>query len=460
MSLRTQIEELRGARPIIRPPQLPAKLQMDEALGRAAARHDQPSKIDKIEYEALRAKLHGGAAVASLTSRDLRLAATCLFDGEKPLIDDAAFLRQYLGALRSIRSRNAVRRLIGAYMLHFDPKRAGIREISYFLSEAVSSINSRWEWPRRHREFKLFDPEQVASHLFGLTKNSAAPRQELARAGLVGTLGTGKLAGYVFLEALNSARAELEAKGSTELVNKLTAWIRGEDGRLHFTEHRNIFANTLLLPWVTTDPDHLLREKIQNCLLEILGDPRINNPAWVRSDDAARAVITRWLAKATLEQFLKVVDRVAAKHQWEYRRAFWGAYMDRQFVSNSWVAFGAEGASVARGLSETSGDNLMRQFASLGKAAADQAVLLLQIDNLVIADWSHNGKLRIWQRGNRRAPAFGATGYIASQLRSEPEFETAHLPPNGWQVKTESYIRHHTGIKLSQVDYMPRRRGS
>jgi hypothetical protein len=322
----------------------------------------------------------------------------------------------------------------------------------------VSSIGSRWEWPRRHREFKLFDPDQVTSHLFRLTKDSTGPREELARAGLVGTLSTGKLAGSVFLEALKSTRERLDANGSIEDVNKLTAWIRGEDGRLHFTEYRNVFANTLLLPWVATDPDRLLRDKIQDCLLELLGDPRINNPAWVRSDDAARAVITRWLAKATLEQFLKVVDRVAAKHQWDYRRAFWGAYIDRQYVSNSWVAFGAGGAAVARGLADDSGDKLMKQFASLGQSAADQAVLLLQVDNLIIADWSHNGKLRIWRRGNRRAPEFGAAGYTASQLRAEPEFETAHLPPNGWQAKAESYIRQHTGIKLHQADYMPRHR--
>jgi hypothetical protein len=274
----------------------------------------------------------------------------------------------------------------------------------------------------------------------------------------VGTLSTGKLAGSVFLEALKSTRERLEASGSIEDVNKLTAWIRGEDGRLHFTEYRNVFANTLLLPWVGTDPDHLLRDKIQNCLLELLGDPRINNPSWVRSDEAARAAITRWLVKATLEQFLKVVDRVAARHQWDYRRAFWGAYIDRQYVSNSWVAFGAGGATVARGLAEDSGDKLMKQFASLGQCAADQAVILLQIDNLIIADWSHNGKLRIWRRGNRLAPEFGAAGYIASQLRTEPEFETAHKPPNGWQAKAGSYIRQHTGIKLHQVDYMPRHR--
>jgi hypothetical protein len=211
-------------------------------------------------------------------------------------------------------------------------------------------------------------------------------------------------------------------------------------------------------PWTSKEPDRRLRETIQS-LLEFLGDPRINKDAWVRSDETARSIIIRWLAKATLKQFLKVVDRVAAKHQWDYRRAFWSAYIEGQFVSNSWVAFGTEGAEVATRLAKSSDDKLMRQFATLGKAGSNQAVLLLQIHDLIIADWSHNGRLRIWRRGNSSAPEFGSASYIASQLRANPEFEIAHLPPDGWQAKAEAYIRRHTGIKLLQVDYMPRSRG-
>jgi hypothetical protein len=68
-------------------------------------------------------------------------------------------------------------------------------------------------------------------------------------------------------------------------------------------------------PGQAKEPDHRLRERIQNHLLEFLGDRRISKDTWVRSDERARSVIIRWLAKATLEQSLKVVDRVAAKHQ-------------------------------------------------------------------------------------------------------------------------------------------------
>jgi hypothetical protein len=165
----------------------------------------------------------------------------------------------------------------------------------------------------------------------------------------------------------------------------------------------------------------------------------------------------RWLAHATLEQFLKVVDRVAAKHQWDYRRAFWGAYIEKKFVANAWVAFGSSGAHEATKISNQTGDQLMRRFATLGGAAADQAVLLLRIGDLTIADWSHNGKLRIWRRG-AGAPELNLKSYLAPDLRLDSDFELVHLPPDGWQQRTEAYIRRHTGIQISEREYMPRRR--
>jgi hypothetical protein len=162
-----------------------------------------------------------------------------------------------------------------------------------------------------------------------------------------------------------------------------------------------------------------VRDRRRRCPTEL----RINKGSWVRSDDVARSVITRWLARATLEQFLKVVDRVAAKHQWDYRRAFWSAYMEKQYVSNSWVVFGTEGAEVAKRLAEKSDDKLMKQFAALSKAGSDQAVLLLQIHDLIIADWSHNGRLRIWRRGNSSAPEFGFHQPLLSR-QQRPRFHT------------------------------------
>jgi SNF2 domain-containing protein/EH signature protein/restriction endonuclease/helicase-like protein len=197
-----------------------------------------------------------------------------------------------------------------------------------------------------------------------------------------------------------------------------------------------------------------MRQTIQNYLLDVLGDPRIEHGAWLRTDDSARDVFIRWLAQATLEQFLKVVDRLAPRHQWDYRRVFWNAYIEKGAVANAWVAFGSSGAQVANQIAKNTADQLMLRFGTLTGGGADQAVLLLSIGDLVIADWSHNGKLRIWRRGNKRAPEFNLNGYIAADLRAHPDFETVHLPPDGWQMRTEAHIRRHTGIRLNEAEYI------
>jgi hypothetical protein len=227
MSLSERVKDLVGVRTIIRRPRLPTNPRIEESLARTIARYDRLIVVDKIEYDPLIKKLHAGASVSNLTLREVRLTATCLFEGERRLIDDSRFLTQYLGALRSLRSRIAIRRLIGTYISHFDLKHPGIRELGNFLTEAISLIDCRWDWPQRHRQFKIFDPDEAASHLLRLTTHGDNPRLELAKVGLVGPLAVGKLAAHVFSEAVKDTRRRLEQNGSIEDVDRLALALFG-----------------------------------------------------------------------------------------------------------------------------------------------------------------------------------------------------------------------------------------
>lgn len=464
MSLSERLKELKGARILIRRPQLPPSLNIERSYNQVSQKYDQIIPVRKVDYDALLTKLRLVAksrAMSTLSQREMRLSASCLFDGEIRLADDHNFLAQFLDAQRSIRSRVAIRRLIHAYCSHFDPGHPGIRQIGIFLREAVSTIPSspRWVWPERHRQFGLFDPAQAPARLAELTINSLSPRKELEGIGLGGQLMVSGLSANVFLSALKLTQRYLSSNPKLEDVDRVVSWVQADDGKMYYSAHRGAVANTLLLPWTNRAPDKDIRQRVQSFLLDKLSDPRIDRGAWLGVDDAARDVMIRWLAQATLEQFLKVVDRVAAKHQWDYRRAFWNAYIEKRVVANAWVAFGSSGAQVARGIAENTADSLMRRFATLGGSGADQAVLLLSIGDLIIADWSHNGRLRIWRRGNPSAPELNLPSYVASDLRIDSEFDTVHLPPDGWQGKAEAYIRRHTGIKLLESEYMPRRMG-
>jgi hypothetical protein len=463
MSLSERLEDLRHARAIIRRlPRVPQKLLVERSFDRISARFERLKPITQVDYDALVEKLRYAAksrSISGLSLREMRLAASCLFDGEqRRLADDDVLLDQYLDALRSIGSRIAIKRLIHCYCVHFNPRHRGIQRIGAFLREAISSIEGRWEWRERQRSQMLFDPAQAPQRLTLLTIDSKNPREELEKVGLTGQLLVSGLSSCVFLNALKIIQKRLEADANPEEVDRAVAWVQNERGGMYFSAHRGALANALLLPWTKKDPDHACRQKLQSYLLDNWSDPRIDGGSWIGTDEAARDVLIRWLAQATLEQFLKVVDRVAAKHQWDYRRAFWNAYIEKRVVGNAWVAFGSEGTHVATGLAEETGDALMRRFATLGGAGANQAVLLLRIGDLVVADWSHNGRLRIWRRGNPKAPEFNMKSYVAMDLRADCDFDTVHLPPDGWQGKAEAYIRRNTGIRLIEAEYMPRRR--
>src|SRR5262249_47889798 len=119
----------------------------------------------------------------------------------------------------------------------------------------------------------------------------------------------------------------------------LTDWALESDGRLRFSTERAALADSLLLPWSNSDPPEELRVHLTNFFLSAFGDPRISPLSWRQTDDGSQGVMFRWLAKGSLEQFLRVVDKTAPGHQWEHRRAFWSAYIERGYVRDAWVAF-------------------------------------------------------------------------------------------------------------------------
>src|SRR5215471_16877457 len=108
MTLTARLRELKVARTIVRTPRLPPKALIEQSFDRVDAKFDQVGLVNKVDYDALMAMLGNGArasSVSNLSPREMRLAASCLFEGRRRLADDLSFLQQYLGALRSIRSR-------------------------------------------------------------------------------------------------------------------------------------------------------------------------------------------------------------------------------------------------------------------------------------------------------------------------------------------------------------------
>lgn len=391
-----------------------------------------------------------------LDSRQLWYVPACLWSTKPPLAADANLVRGYLRALTDRRSRIATKALVFHYLLRFESGAGDIEVIGSHLAGAVSQWE--WDWSRRHTRYGLFDANRGPRDVAQRAIDHNEPRSVLNDAGLSGPLSASGYALACLREAAVQVQERLPRRLDRDLVRRLGDLVgEAPNGKISMPQAARCFADAVLIPWQASDPPEDLRDYIRATLLKFLSDPRVRPADWNGVNAHAKAVMFRWLARASLDQFLAVVDQTAPGHQWEYRRAFWGAYIDRDYVSDSWVAFAPNGAARARQLARERDDAGMLSFGALRGAAADQAVLLLRIGDLTIADWSHNGSLRIWHNTDPEGPRVHEhqQRYQAAELRTECVYSRRHL--SGWQQSAEGFIRSHTGIRLMTAEYYPRR---
>jgi len=208
-------------------------------------------------------------------------------------------------------------------------------------------------------------------------------------------------------------------------------------------------THALLNPYLNEMPDPAVKDRIENFLLDRFQDPRINVRRWNRVDEKYRAVLSRWLTKESFELLMKVLKSSNETSQWAARSKFWGFYIDHELVTDAWVAFGPDAFSKANTLVQNGTIKSRGAYAQLEVSNIQpiHSVILMRIGNLVISEWTHDGKVRIYKSGNQRAPKLYLNEYSPPNLRSDiaPEYKKIHK--GNWQAEVEEHIYQETGIK-------------
>jgi hypothetical protein len=162
----------------------------------------------------------------------------------------------------------------------------------------------------------------------------------------------------------------------------------------------------------------------------------------------------KWLALAQLDLFIRIIERTAVERMFNARRDFWQSYFQRGVVSDVTLIAAVDADREARKVNQRSNTNLT--WSTLSGAQSDHSVLLLRIDRLVIAEWSHNGKMRFWRADDVAAPRFHMPRYNRADLvtGSMPIAATTgesdgitHHPDGAWQRRAARVIEDFTGIK-------------
>lgn len=230
------------------------------------------------------------------------------------------------------------------------------------------------------------------------------------------------------------------------------------DGRKYYREGKLIkYAASKIIKVAGTSCDDELKEKIKKPILAILKDPRVptNRVNWEGVDPAAMDVMKQWLSARDIEFFFEIVsktdERLGLDTHWEYRKAFWMAYLP--YIEDTWVIMGGTAREIAkmimnkRGISNT-------DFGKLKGAESIQSVFFLRINNVDIVEYSHNGASRIWDHPSSPLEFRSQRIHVDTFRRNAPphleKFSHFSSETYGWQRKLSGWLSRNLGIEQKQ----------
>lgn len=446
-----------------------------ELGGQEATPLEPPEDVlAKLEADIRRAA-RDGHGYAGLSTRVMRHAPWLLWSGKPPLVTLPGLLEDLVHRARS--RHRMLRALIDAWLISFATGAARLVDVTAALRLLVASsehpaMRELAEMDRRVPFFDVRDgPTRLARWL--LDGQEEVPTM-LAALGFDDPQRV--TSGYLLATQnamLDLGGRRLGGTAGAQIAARLITFLE-VDGELRFAEPEpsGAVARGLQAPWLkgATPPNEELKVGIQAFLLRHLDDPRLRPRRWTAAGEEAEALMRRWLTRASLDAFFRLIRDHALDSHWTYREAFWRAYLKAGAIIDAWLALGPDTIAEARSVKDLRG-----AFGKVEGAGvvANHSVLLMRVGDLVFCEWSHNGSLRAWLANGRTTPQLGRSSYDSATLRqrclpfplnwrkkggSTDGRGLRHMSsPNGhWQGSVARLIERHTRLRLTERDYMPR----
>ena len=249
------------------------------------------------------------------------------------------------------------------------------------------------------------------------------------------------------------ARPELSEASEERLLEFLTL-----NDRIRFDDRgmRVDIARVLLDRYRYHKPSKSHLDRLRNWFVRHFGNPHLpphRRRGWAGVPDPIRMVIGRWLVDFHIDQFIDLIKETAMDRHWRFREAFWRSLSQRNLINEISFALGGHAKTLftARGMSR----ELEGSVGDLRGAQASQSVLLMRLDGLTIAEWSHNGSCRIWLHGHPEEPRLFQDRYHAGSLRTSADFVQPHLGSDGysWQSRIAEWLRQNNGPDIRRAEY-------
>jgi hypothetical protein len=219
--------------------------------------------------------------------------------------------------------------------------------------------------------------------------------------------------------------------------------------KFRFENLKGLIAESLLLPFKNSVPSVEVKEQIKQFLLYHYDNPYIRPGNWTKVSTDAQNILTSWFTEETLEDFFNILDFTAGP-QWQYRRDFWNAVLEKKLIRKAWVILGSRARKLASRLPQRA-----RRHGLLSGASSDQSAILMEIGSFTVCEWSHGGKCRFWFFNNQSAPILFKDEYDSASLRSRAYADFTHYSSDNckWQSEIANFMQRELGAKLSRSDY-------
>lgn len=396
--------------------------------------------------------------------KEFRSVPFILFDASFEFENKHQLLVSYVKEVAKRKTKLYINPIIYSYLLFYDPQSDYIKIAGEFLSSIVKKWN--WQWSELDKRFNLFSPSEghanIANSILSSDEN---PIEFLLSIGISENFQYSGLSEAVFAACLerldDSEESQIES-----LTYKILNWAIPKD-QLYYQKYKSKLIESVLLPWKDANPGSDLKDFIQNKLISTFKDPRISQSAWLDVCDDAKRVLRKWLSRRSLEQFIQLINELARDDHWKFRKAFWTAYYDAGVVEDAWVVLTNSGHELARRKRILNDDPTWDNHArfSTAPARADHSVLIMKIGNLTIADFSHDGKCRIWDLNHPNTPDLYQKYYSKEEMMARCDFSQTHHPQydpqlyrtrqSSWQAKVAKQIAQRTGVELDFNEFIP-----
>lgn len=232
-------------------------------------------------------------------------------------------------------------------------------------------------------------------------------------------------------------------------LNSICRYLCPQSGSFRFENLKGLIAESLLLPFKEISPPADVKEFIKQFLISNYGNPYIRPGSWNKVAAEAQNILLSWLTEETLEDFFDILD-ITAGEQWQYRRDFWQAILEKNLIRKAWVILGSKARNLASRLPQRTWG-----YGKLFGASGDQSVLLMEIGPFIVAEWSHSGKCRFWYLDNQFAPGLFKKEYDSQSLRYPAYADFAHFSSDScrWQSEIADFLRREVNARLSKGDY-------